>query len=104
LKAWFLKNVVNGETTTIKVDGLFVAIGYEPNTSLFRGQIELDEKGYIVVRNETETSVHGVFAAGDVKDYRYRQAVTAAADGCKAALDADKFLKTREEYISQLRV
>jgi thioredoxin reductase (NADPH) len=99
-----LKNVVNGETTTIKVDGLFVAIGYEPNTSLFRGQIELDEKGYIVVRNETETSVHGVFAAGDVKDYRYRQAVTAAADGCKAALDADKFLKTREEYISQLRV
>lgn len=99
-----LKNVITGELTKLKVDGLFVAIGYEPNTSLFRGQIELDEKGYIVTKNETETSVPGVFAAGDVRDYKYRQAVTAAADGCKAALDADKFLKTKEEYISQLQV
>jgi thioredoxin reductase (NADPH) len=90
-----VKNVKTGLTTDLPVDGLFVAIGYEPNTAVFRGQLELDEKGYLKVKNETETSVTGVFAAGDVHDFRYRQAVTAAADGCKALLDADKFLKTK---------
>ena len=88
-----LENVKTHERSQVQLDGLFVAIGYDPNTQMFREQLELDGRGYVVVRNETETSVPGVFAAGDVKDFKYRQAVTAAADGCKAALDADDFLK-----------
>ncbi len=88
-----VKNVKTGEERTIQLDGLFVAIGYDPNTEIFRGQLDLDKNGYIIVKNETETNVPGVFAAGDVRDFRYRQAVTAAADGCKAALDVDRFLK-----------
>jgi thioredoxin reductase (NADPH) len=87
-----LENVKNGRETTVNADGIFVAIGYDPNTAVFKGSIELDAKGYVVTKNETETSVPGVFAAGDVRDYRYRQAITAAADGCKAAIDADRFL------------
>jgi thioredoxin reductase (NADPH) len=88
-----VKNVKTGEEVNSQLDGLFVAIGYDPNTEIFRGQLDLDKNGYIVVKNETETNVPGVFAAGDVRDFRYRQAVTAAADGCKAALDVDRFLK-----------
>jgi thioredoxin reductase (NADPH) len=91
------KNMKTGREGTLEVDGLFVAIGYDPNTEVFKGQVELDEKGYIVVRNGTESSVPGVFAAGDVHDFRYRQAITAAADGCKALLDAEKFVKPRLE-------
>jgi thioredoxin reductase (NADPH) len=87
-----LENLTNGRETTVNADGIFVAIGYDPNTAVFKGGIELDAKGYVVTKNETETSVPGVFAAGDVRDYRYRQAITAAADGCKAAIDADRFL------------
>ena len=87
-----LENVTSREEKTVKAEGVFVAIGYTPNTTVFRGQIELDERGYVVTRSETETSVPGVFAAGDVRDYKYRQAITAAADGCKAAIDADRFL------------
>jgi len=87
-----LENVKSGKATTLTADGVFVAIGYEPNTQVFKGIIDLDEKGYVVTKNETETNVPGVFAAGDVRDHRYRQAVTAAADGCKAAMDADRFL------------
>lgn len=87
-----IKNLKTNRETVLKADGLFVAIGYEPNTSVFKSQIELDRRGYIITKGETETGVPGIFAAGDVKDFRYRQAVTAAADGCKAALDADKFL------------
>jgi len=87
-----LENVKSGKATTLTADGVFVAIGYEPNTQVFKGIIDLDEKGYVVTKNETETNVLGVFAAGDVRDHRYRQAVTAAADGCKAAMDADRFL------------
>jgi thioredoxin reductase (NADPH) len=87
------KNLKTGEEKDIPFDGLFVAIGYDPNTQFLVGQLELDKKGYIVVKDETETSVPGVFAAGEVRDHKYRQAVTAAADGCKAALDVDKFLK-----------
>jgi thioredoxin reductase (NADPH) len=88
-----VKNVKTGESRDIQLDGLFVAIGYDPNTEIFRGQLDLDQNGYIIVKNETETNIPGVFVAGDVKDFRYRQAVTAAADGCKAALDADRFLR-----------
>jgi len=88
-----IKDLKTGEETKLEVDGVFVAIGYEPNTKLFEGKLELEPNGYLKVKNETETSVAGVFAAGDVRDYRYRQAVTAAADGCKAVHDADRFIR-----------
>ena len=86
------RNLKTGHHGVLKTDGLFVAIGYQPNTEIFDGQLHLDQKGYVVTKKETETNVPGVFAAGDVRDSRYRQAVTAAADGCKAAMDADRFL------------
>jgi thioredoxin reductase (NADPH) len=92
-----LRNLKTGREDVLQVDGLFVAIGYDPNTEIFKGQLELDEKGYVAVRNGTESSVPGVFVAGDVHDFRYRQAITAAADGCKALLDAEKFIKRKLE-------
>ncbi len=87
-----LKDVTNNQSKTLDVGGLFVAIGHEPNTKLFKGQIDLDDQGYIVLKNHTQTNVQGVFAAGDVHDHRYRQAITAAAFGCMAAIDVDKYL------------
>ena len=89
--ALVLKNVKTGGTKTLPVDGVFVAIGHEPATGLFRGRIALDDKGYIVTRG-TRTSVNGVFAAGDVQDSRYRQAISAAGSGCQAAIEALKFI------------
>ena len=91
-----IKDVTNGKVQTIKAGGLFIAIGHEPNTSIFRGNLELDDKGYIVIKDNTKTSIDGVFAAGDVHDYRYRQAVTAAGFGCMAALDVEKWLSDRK--------
>ncbi len=87
-----VKDVITNKVETLEVGGLFVAIGHEPNTKLFQGQIGLDEQGYIVLKNHTQTNVEGIFAAGDVHDHRYRQAVTAAAFGCMAAIDVDKYL------------
>ncbi len=92
-----VRNLKTGQESEMQVDGLFVAIGYDPSTELFRGQVELDPKGYVSLRNGTESSVPGVFVAGDVHDFRYRQAITAAADGCKALLDAEKFVKQKLE-------
>lgn len=88
-----LKNVQTGEESTLVTDAVFVAIGHNPNTDIFKGQIELDEKGYIKANDETKTSVEGVFVAGDNQDKRYRQAITAAGAGCKAALDVEKYLQ-----------
>jgi thioredoxin reductase (NADPH) len=87
-----LHNLKSGKDSHVKAEGVFVAIGYEPNTGFLKGKVELDSQGYVVTRKETETSVPGVFAAGDVRDHKYRQAITAAADGCKASIDADRFL------------
>jgi thioredoxin reductase (NADPH) len=91
------RNLKTGKERVLRTDGLFVAIGYQPNTEIFKGQLHLDDLGYIRTKGETETSVAGVFAAGDVRDHRYRQAVTAAADGCKAAMDADRFLSEHND-------
>jgi len=88
-----VRNNQTGEESVINAKGLFYAIGHNPNTSLFKGQLELDEVGYIVTKpNSTETSVEGVYAAGDVQDHEYRQAITAAGSGCSAALLAERWL------------
>ncbi|MBK9167050.1 MAG: thioredoxin-disulfide reductase [Bryobacterales bacterium] len=87
-----LRNVKTGETWEEDVDGLFVAIGHEPNTKVFRGQIETDEEGYIISHGGARTNIPGVFHAGDVQDRVYRQAITAAGAGCMAAMEAERFL------------
>ena len=96
VKAIKIKNVKTNKTTELKVDGLFVAIGHDPATSLFKGQLNMDKEGYIVTKpDSTVTNVPGVFAAGDVKDKIFRQAVTAAGMGCMAALEAEKHLSSK---------
>jgi len=93
-----IKNIETNKITEMKIDGVFIAIGHIPNTKIFGGQIETDENGYIVTKEGTsETNVPGVFAAGDVQDTRYKQAITAAGSGCMAAIDAEKFLEDLED-------
>ncbi|MFP3190816.1 MAG: thioredoxin-disulfide reductase [Thermoproteota archaeon] len=89
----YLRNLKTNEDYFFKCDGVFLAIGHEPNTEIFRGQVEMDEKGYIIAKEYTKTSVEGVFVAGEATDYKYRQAISAAGDGCKAALDAINFIE-----------
>ena len=88
-----LRNLKTGAEKTLTVDGVFVAIGHTPNTTLFKGQLEMDAAGYLITRSGAKTNVPGVFACGDVQDPIYRQAITAAGSGCMAAIDAEKFLE-----------
>jgi thioredoxin reductase (NADPH) len=90
-----LRDTVTGKTATMPIEGLFIAIGHKPNTEAFRDWLEIDAKGYLVVHDETHSKIDGVFIAGDVHDHRYRQAVTAAGDGCKAAIDAERWLEAQ---------
>jgi thioredoxin reductase (NADPH) len=90
--ALVLRNTLTGERSDLPVDGLFIGIGHTPNTALFKGQLALEENGYVKTHAGSRTSVPGVFAAGDVQDHVYRQAVTAAGSGCMAAMDAERYL------------
>ena len=87
-----IKNLKTGAVTEVKTGGVFMAIGHQPTTSFLGGQLKMDENGYLIADDRTRTSVEGVFAAGDVMDHRYRQAITAAGNGCKAALEAERWL------------
>ena len=88
-----LENVKTGAHQTRKTDGIFYGLGHTPNTFFLKGQLELDENGFIKTKNNTMTNIEGVFACGDVQDNRYRQAISAAGSGCQAALDAERFLE-----------
>lgn len=94
-----LRNLKTGEESTLKTDGLFIAIGHKPNTDLFKGQINMDEVGYIEPVEHTMTNIPGIFAAGDVTDHRYRQAITAAGDGCRAAIDVEHWLEDQGIHV-----
>jgi thioredoxin reductase (NADPH) len=96
LDAIDLRDVETNEKSTLPVEGIFIAIGHDPNTNVFRGKLHMDSEGYLIAKHGTHTNVPGVFAAGDVQDRHYRQAVTAAGSGCMAALDAERFLEVEK--------
>jgi thioredoxin reductase (NADPH) len=97
-----VRNMLDDSVQDVAADALFVAIGHTPNTGVFEGQLDLDERGYVVSPDGTSTNAEGVFVAGDVNDHRYRQAVTAAGAGCRAAMDAEKFLEALEFKVDSL--
>jgi len=97
-----LRNVVSDERTVMPVSGLFVAIGHEPNTDLFAGQLDMDENGYLITHDGSRTNIDGVFACGDVQDHIYRQAITAAGSGCMAAIDTERWLETQGDAPADL--
>ena len=94
-----LRNPETDAKTELELEGVFVAIGHDPNTAVFKGKLEMDPNGYLISLNGSKTTVPGVFVAGDVQDHRYRQAVTAAGSGCMAAMDAEKFLEEHNEEV-----
>ena len=93
-----MRNTETNETLKLPVEGVFIAIGHDPNTKVFRGKLDMDENGYLVTHHGSRTNVEGVFAAGDVQDHHYKQAVTAAGSGCMAAMDAEKFLEAHPDH------
>ena len=97
IEALQLTDTRSGAVREMPIEGLFIAIGHKPNTDVFRGHLDVDEKGYLVVEDDTLSNVEGVFVAGDVHDHRYRQAITAAGDGCRAAIDAERWLEEQAQ-------